>query len=84
MLRGRTASFESINRRNSGMIQRREDLRLALESRQTSGISSEGRRHDLDGDLAIQFGITRAVDLSHSARAEWGKHLIDAETRPRC
>src|SRR5262245_46836780 len=45
--------FESVNRSDVRMIERGEQLRFALESRETIGIGGEGVRKDLERDVAI-------------------------------
>src|SRR5687768_13691669 len=57
-------------------VQRREDLRFALEACETVRITREGRRQDLDGDVALRLPIARAVDLTHSSSAEKAADLI--------
>jgi hypothetical protein len=59
-----------------GMIDRRERLRLAFESRQAFGIRRHGIRQDLDRDLAAELYVARLVHLSHPARAERGEDLV--------
>jgi hypothetical protein len=63
------------------MIQRREDFRLALKARESIVVSRERRRQDLDGDLALQFGICGPIHLPHSAFADLRGDVVDAETR---
>ncbi len=46
--------FKPVNRRDVGMIQRRERLRLAFEPCQAFGVSGERVRQDLDRDLAAK------------------------------
>jgi hypothetical protein len=36
------------------MVQRRECLRLAAETGESVGIGSDGRRQDLEGDVALE------------------------------
>jgi hypothetical protein len=52
------------------MIETSESLRFAAETREALGTGRYVRRQHFDRDGAIQFGIVRAVDLVHSARAE--------------
>lgn len=58
---------------------RREHLRLALESRQSIRIVRQCIGEDLDGDVALQPRVARAVDLAHSARANERGDLVRAE-----
>ena len=51
------ALLKAVDSGDVGMIQRREDLRFALESRQTLGISGEQIRQDFDRHVALQACI---------------------------
>ena len=62
------------------MVQRGKDLRLALEARQAVRIAGEEFRQGLQGDVAIEPRIPRAIHLAHSARADEGGDLVDAES----
>jgi hypothetical protein len=61
------------------MIQRRERLRLAREPGEAFGVERERLGENLDGDLAIEPGVGRAIDLAHAAGAERGLDLVGAE-----
>ena len=37
-------------------------------------------REDLDGDVAVELRVARAVDLAHAARAERREDLVGTET----
>ena len=58
------------DRQDVGVRQRRNRVRFALEARQRLRISGDGRRNNLDRDVAIQPPVARAIDLAHAARAE--------------
>jgi hypothetical protein len=58
------------------MIQRGQHLRFALEARHACGIAGEGLGQDLQGYVAVQFGIPSAIDFSHPTRAECADDLI--------
>ena len=73
--------FEAVDARDVRMIQRREDLRFALEAREAIGIVRERVRQDLDRDVAIQLRVARAIDLAHAACADRGDDFVDAEAR---
>src|SRR6516164_4847127 len=45
-------------------------LRLALETAMAFRIGGRGIREDFEGNVAFQSRITRAIDLTHPARAE--------------
>ena len=65
------------------MTERSERLRLALEPLLQIGIGRNVPGKDLDGDRAIQAGISRPVDLPHPAGTERRGDLIGAEPRAR-
>ena len=75
-----TGLLEPVDRRDVGMIQRRERLRLALETRQAFGISRERVRQDLDRDLAAERRVRRTADLPHTALAYGRADFVHAET----
>ena len=62
------------------MIERREDLRFALEAREPIRIGRERVRQDLQRDVAIQLRVARAIDLTHAARAEQRNHFVGTDT----
>jgi hypothetical protein len=61
------------------VIQRGEDSRFPFKPNYVFSASDERLRKDLDGDLAIELGVSRPVDLSHSASPEGGDHLVGPE-----
>ena len=65
------------------MIERGQDLRLALEARQALGIRGKCFGKNLQRDVALQAGVARTVDLTHAAGAEDCADLIDSEARAR-
>ena len=71
---------EIVDRKDVRMRQRRDRFRLSLEPGQRVGIGRDGRRKDLDRDVAVQLRIPRAVDLPHTASAQRRKDLVGAET----
>ncbi len=58
------------------MIQRREELRFPFEPREAFLILREPLGKDLDGDVAIQLGVTSPIDLTHASRAHEARDLI--------
>ena len=78
-----TAVFESEDRRNVRVIDGRQDLRFALESRKSIRIVGERWRQDLDRDVAIQLGIAGAVDLTHPADSNQGVDPVRPDEGPR-
>src|SRR5215510_14575848 len=65
--------LEPINRGDVRMIQRGEELRLALEPRQKIRIEREGCRQDFQRDISIESGVTSSIHLTHAAApmADW-------------
>ena len=61
------------------MIERREDLRFALEAREAVGIEGEELGQNLERDVAIELRVARAIDLAHSARADGREDFVRAE-----
>ena len=74
--------LESVNRADVGMIQRGEHARFALEPRAPLSIARERGWQNLDGDLAAEFGIARAIDLTHATGAEQRQDPIRANVAP--
>ena len=77
------ALLEAVDLRDVGMIQRREGLGLALESRQALGVGGEGRRKDLDRDVAVEPPVVRAVDFSHAASTQWRDDFVRTQATAR-
>jgi hypothetical protein len=65
------------------MIERRQQLGFALESREPIGVAGEGLRQYFDRDLALQPRIARAIDFAHAARADERDDFVSAETTAR-
>jgi len=70
-----------VERRNVGVVERGENLRLALEARDAFGVGGKSFGEDLDGDLAPELRVSGAIDLTHAARAQHGNDFV--LTRPR-
>src|SRR5215472_4729583 len=77
------AVLKAVDCSDVRMIERGEHLRLALEPRKTVGVGCERVRQNLESNLAIQLGITGAIDLAHAARADLGDDFVGAETCAR-
>src|SRR5262249_30598360 len=65
-----SAILHAVDLRDVRMIQRREGSRLAFEARKAFGVRGERVRQNLDRDVALEFGVMGAVDLTHSTFAE--------------
>ena len=66
------------------MVERREQLRLTFEPGQPVRITGEPVGEDLDGDVAIELRVARAIHLAHAPGAEQGLHLVRAQTGAWC
>ena len=62
--------LQPVDRRDVRVVQRRQDLRLALEPRQPLRVLRHRLRQHLDRDVAVELRVPRPVHLSHPARAE--------------
>jgi hypothetical protein len=60
-----------------------EKFCFALKSDDTLAVTDNGRRPDLDRDLAFQVGIARPIDFAHATGAEQRGDFIRAEARAR-
>jgi hypothetical protein len=78
---GRWSFFKTIEVRDVGVIERRENLGLSLEPGDAIRIADDGIGEDLDRDVAIEPGIAGAVHLSHAAFAEGGQDFVRPESR---
>ena len=63
------------------MIQRREKLRFPLEPPKALVVLRERFGQHLNRDLTVELRITRAVDLTHSARSDGSDDLVVGELR---
>ena len=73
--------FKPVHGGDVGMIQGREHFGFALKTRQAIGIVRESGWQNLDGDVALQACVTRAIHLAHAAGAEHRVDFIRTETR---
>ena len=71
--------LEAVQCGDMGVVERREQLGLALEAREPLGIGRERLRQDLQRDLTTELRVARAIHLTHPARAEWRDHFIGPE-----
>jgi len=58
------------------VVERGEELRLALEARHALMVAGERFGQQLEGDLASEPRVARAPDLAHAARAEERDDLV--------
>jgi hypothetical protein len=72
--------FNAVNRRDVWMIQRRQQLRLALEPGEPIGVGREHFRQNFDGDVPMASRIAGAIYLAHPAGADERDDFVGAET----
>ena len=68
--------LDPVDVRDVWMIQRSEQVRLALEAGHAIGIRRQAVWQDLDGDVAMQFPVVGAIDLAHAAFTERGDDFV--------
>ena len=71
--------FDSVDSRDVRVVERRQDLRFAFESRKALGIGGECARQDLDGDVSPEAGIVGPIYFPHSAGPERRNHVVVAQ-----
>ena len=62
------------------MVQRGDRAGLLLEATEAIGVGGERRGQDLDGDVAAEARVPRAIDLAHAAGTNCADDLVRAET----
>ena len=72
--------FDAVNGGDVRMIERGEHFRFALKARESIGIGRQRRRKNLERDLTLELGVSRPVDLTHSAFANWRGDFVDADS----
>ena len=73
------AFFERVDGGDVRVIQRREDLRLALEAGDPGGVVRQRRGKHFDGDVAAKLDVAGAVHFAHSAGADARGDFVFAE-----
>src|SRR5213593_990799 len=68
--------FESVDRGDMRMIERGQQLRLALESSDPFRIFCEELGQSFDGDVAIELGVTGFVDFAHPTGTDGTENLV--------
>ena len=67
-----------IKRADVRVIELRDRLGLALETRLAFRTLSQVLRKHLDGDRPVETGVVGFVDLPHSPFANWGQDFVRA------
>ena len=62
--------FDRMHGDDVRMIERGDGFGFSREPHATLGISGQLRRQDLEGDLTIEAGVLRQIDLAHAAGAD--------------
>jgi hypothetical protein len=70
-----------VNLRNVRMIECREQLGFALETRESIDIRGQGARQHLDRDGAFEVDVGRPINLAHSAGTDSGGDFEGAYAR---
>ena len=71
--------FEAVDGSDVGMVERREDARLALEPGPAIAVGGECLRQNLHGDVALQARVSCAIDLAHPTGADTLVEFVDTE-----
>ena len=78
---GAVRFLEAVDRRDVRVVQGGQELGLAAEAREVLRVLQEHLREELEGDLAAQAGVPRAVDLAHAAGPQEGHQVSYAPRR---
>jgi hypothetical protein len=76
----RSVFLDAINMRDIWMIERRQDLCLALKSHHALGIMRESGGQDFDRYVTIELGVSGAVHLSHAAGVDGREQFVGTYT----
>ncbi len=71
--------FETMNRRDVRMVQRREQSRFPLQPRDTLFVIGERFRQHFDGHFALELDIPGTVHLAHATYTDGLEDLVVAE-----
>jgi hypothetical protein len=69
---------EVVDGENVGVIEGGYGARLLLKAPQTVGFGGQGRRQNLDGNIAAETLIAGTVDFAHSASADERNEFVGA------
>ena len=79
---GERRALEAVDVRDVGVVERGQQLRLALEAGEALGILRQLGRQHLDRDVASELRVSGAVDLPHTSRAEGSGESVVGEVLP--
>ena len=77
------ALVDAIDGANVGMVERRQQARLAVEAGAPVGIGEPQVGQDLDGDVAAERRVAGSIDLAHAAGPEQSGDLVGSEVVAR-
>ena len=79
-------NFETVNRRDVRVIERRKQTCLSLQSRNPFSVDGERGGQDFDRDVTRQPGVARAIDFTHRARIERPQDYVrpELDARSQC
>ena len=80
---GRPSLLQSVDRRDVGMIQRRENHRLALEPGEPLHVDGQRGGKDFQRDVAIEPRVACSVHLTHPTGAKDGRDFVGSEPGTR-
>ena len=66
-----------------GVVEGRDGSGLVLEAAEAVRVRGAVGGYDLDGDIAAETGVARAVHLAHPSGTQEGEKLVRAETTAR-
>jgi hypothetical protein len=75
--------LKAIDSGNAGMIECGESAGFALQARHGLAVMCQGRRQQLQSNVAPQLRVTRTVHFAHAAGAKRRDNFIDSKTDPR-
>ena len=77
-LDSRRVFFETVNLGDVRVVERRERLCFAAETRSAAGILFQHGTKNLQRDVTVQFRVASAIDLAHASGAQWRDDLVGA------
>ena len=79
--RAEVARADLVKGDNVRVVQGQDGFGFAFEPRQTFRVGDDAEGQDLDGDLASETRILRAVHLAHPPRAKDGHDFVRSQPR---
>ena len=79
-IRGALVAPEIVDGEDVRVVERRDRVRLPLETRERVGVLRQRFGEHLDRNVALQLRIPRLVDLAHAPGTERREDFVGAET----